>query len=361
MKRATVCAAMASILLAVASCSGYTGQKDYKKFSYDFTGTFDTLITVTGYASDAGEFDCFAKRVEAEMRSLSKIFDRYKSYDNINNIKTINENAGLKPVLVDREIINAVKLGKSWYQKSGGTVNIAMGPVLSIWHEYRERYAGDPENAVLPPAEELTAAAEKCDISKVIVDERESTVFLQEAGMSLDLGCMAKGYATQIADDRELGGAVKSYLINSGGNVIARGKPLDGVRQKWGIGIQNPDGNALIPDDEPLDVVFVNDCALVTSGDYQRYYVVNGYRYSHIIDPATNMPAASYRSVTVIGEKSGEADLLSTALFILPIEDGQRLAAKCGVDAVWVLDGGGIIATDGARARMKALGGATST
>jgi thiamine biosynthesis lipoprotein len=138
------------------------------------------------------------------------------------------------------------------------------------------------------------------------------------------------------------------------------GKPLDGKRERWGVGITDPDepgggiGSAAI-----LDTAYVADMAVTTAGDYQRYYTVNGVRYSHIIDPETRMPATRFRSVTVAAPDSGVADFLDTLLFILPYEDGQRLVESLqGVDALWVLPDGTLKATDGMRAMLSGMGGA---
>ena len=111
--------------------------------------------------------------------------------------------------------------------------------------------------------------------------------------------------------------------------------PQDGVRDRWGISIGNP----FMEDDpaaEPLDILFVRNCSVVTSGDYQRAYTVDGKRYHHIIDPDTRMPSVYFRSVTVVCRDSALADALSTALFLLPLEEGRNLAEKCGADVLWV-------------------------
>ena len=117
-------------------------------------------------------------------------------------------------------------------------------------------------------------------------------------------------------------------LISVGGNVCATGqKPGD---KDWVIGIQNPDGG------EYLHTVYVSSGSVVTSGDYQCTYWVDGNAYHHIIDPDTRMPGTLYRSVTVICPDSGLADALSTALFLLPLEQGMALAKSCGADAMWL-------------------------
>ena len=142
----------------------------YTKYSYEFLGSFDTVVQFIGYAKNQSEFEDMAKSGETRFMELHRLYDIYNDYDGINNIKTINDNAGVEPVRVCQEIIDLLEFSKAWHDKTGGTVNIAMGPVLSIWHEYREHGLNDPDDASLPPMERLLEAQKFCDIQKVIVD-----------------------------------------------------------------------------------------------------------------------------------------------------------------------------------------------
>jgi len=353
------------LLFIWISCTGCTFQKrtTYKKYSYEFFGTFDTVITFIGYAENEQQFETLAKKGQARFEELHKLFDMYEDYEGINNIKTINDSAGKNPVKVSQEIIDLILFSKEWYDKTGGYVNIALGPVLAIWHDYRTEGKTDPASAKLPSMEELQKAKLKTDISKVEVDTVNSTVFLKEEGMRLDLGAVAKGYATEIVAKELSEEGFSSFVISSGGNVRAVGAPKDGVRKKWGIGIQDPDDNTIIPDKagETLDTVFVTDASVVTSGDYQRYYEVNGQRIHHIIDPTTLMPASHYRAVTIVTENSAVGDFLSTTAFILPYDQSRTLIESIeGVEALWIMPDGTIQATDNMKSMLKNLGGASS-
>lgn len=329
----------------------------YAKYTYEFYGAFDTVVQFIGYAESEREFDQYVKQAQKRLEELHKLYDKYNAYEGINNIRTINENAGVSPVVVPQEIIDLLVFSKDWYAKTNKTVNIALGPVLEIWHDYREEGKDDPEHAKIPPITELRKAAELADIEKVIVDKTNRTVFLAEKGMSLDVGAVAKGYAAEIAAREMQETGMKSCVISCGGNVRLIGQPLDGVRSKWGIGIQNPNGNALIPDDKPLETVYLKDTSLVSSGDYQRYYIVDGKVVHHLIDPETLMPADHYRAVTVMTRDSGAADALSTAVFLLPYEKSRALVENLeGVEALWVFADGKIEATQGMKDTMKSNG-----
>ena len=352
-----IAAAVALILLASAlvGCRGMSDK--YSKYSDSLFDVFNTLITVVAYTPSEKEFDSHFATMRERFRKLHQLYDIYNDYQGINNVKTINDHAGVQPVKVDREIIDLLLFAKDWYRRTGGKTNVAMGAVLRIWHDYREQGQNDPVSAELPPMEDLREAEKHTDIDKVIIDAENSTVYLADPEMSLDVGAVAKGYATEIVAREMAEAGLKSAVISSGGNIRAIGKPLDGVRERWGVGIQNPD-ESIVPDERNvLDVIFINDSSVASSGDYMRYYVVNGRVLHHIIDPATLMPADYYRAVTVMTAHAGVADFLSTTLFLLPYEQSRALAQSLdGVEAAWVMPDGEVKASDGMKAIMRSQG-----
>lgn len=357
---------LAVLLMVVIIFTGCVNEKrsqahDYNRYSYEFLGAFDTVIQFIGYTKTKEEFESYVKLGQSRFEELHKLYDKYNSYLGVNNINTINENAGVKPVEVGQELIDLILFSKEWYHKTGGAVNIALGPVLTIWHDYRDEAGSDPAQARIPPRQELEKASGFTDINKVVVDDEKNTVYLMEKEMSLDVGAVAKGFATEIIARELQAAGMKSVLISTGGNVRIIGKPLDGVRNKWGIGIQNPQGNVLIPDDKPLDTVFAVDTSIVTSGDYQRFYVVNGEIMHHLIDPNTLMPATHFRAVTVMIKDSGLADLMSSSVFLLPYEKSRALVENTeGLEALWVFPDGKIETTDGMKKSLQILGGASA-
>lgn len=357
-KRLSVLWLIFILLLTACSPSGTTAT--YSKYEYEFLGVFDTVIQVIGYAKSSEDFETLAKAAETRFFELHKLYDIYENYEGIHNIKTINDNAGIKPVAVRQEIIDLILFSKDWYQKTGGVTNIAMGPVLNLWHLYREAGLNNPEQAEIPPMKDLQVAKQYTDIEKVIVDKEKKTVYLSDAKMHLDVGAVAKGFATEIVTVELAAKGYTSFIISSGGNVKVVGQPLDGMRKKWGITIQDPRGSVFDPNDV-VDTVYINSGSVVTSGDYQRYYTVSGKKYHHLIDPATLMPAWHYLSVSIVTEDSGLADLMSTSLFLLPYEESRKLCESIeGVEALWIMPDGTLQATEGMKAHLKILGGATN-
>ena len=342
-------------LLGIVIAVRLYGTRGYEKYTDSFFDTFDTVVVVVAYNRSQEEFDAYFDKIHRRFQDLHKRYDIYHEYPGLNNLKTINDHAGVKPVKVDKEIIDLILLGKQLYSQTAGKTNIAMGAVLRIWHEYREAGRNNAEAAQLPPMEQLRAASEYTDIDKVIVDEANSTVYLADSEMSLEVGALAKGYAAELVIQEMAAQGLKSAMISAGGNIRAIGKPLDGIRERWGVGIQDPQ-QSIFSEDGLLDVVFINDGAVVSSGDYQRYYVVDGKRYHHIIDPATLMPAEYYHSVTVVAEGSGAADYMSTELFLLPWPESRALAEELGVEALWVMLDGTTQTTEGMREILRSQG-----
>lgn len=288
---------------------------------------FDTVSIISDYSKGSkASFTRATEEFEKRLEYFHKLFDIYNEYDGMNNIATINRLAGKEAVTVDYEIINLIEFSIKMQDATNGNVNIAMGSVLSIWHKYRE--AG----VTIPTSEELASAAEHTDISKIVIDKENSTVYLSDPQMSLDVGAIAKGYAAEVIARNLEGLGYTSYVLDIGGNLRAIGTKPDG--SSWRTGVQNPNPYSPEPYVYYLDVA---DTSVVTSGDYQRYYTVDGKRYHHIINKDTLMPAEHFSSVTVLTKDSGVADALSTALFNMDHASGVAMLSKFDdVSVVWV-------------------------
>ena len=320
MKR--LAAALLTLSLLLGGCAVKPAAP--KQYTATFLNLFDTVTTVIGPGETEEAFQEKAQKIHDDLLYYHRLFDIYQEYEGINNLKTINERAGASPVTVDKAIIELLLDCKSYYELTGGKVNAAMGSVLALWHDARTRGLSDPRTAKLPDSDKLTAAAEHINIDAVIIDEKASTVYFSDPELQLDVGAIAKGWATQrVAENAPTG-----LLISVGGNVCATG-PKNGD-DNWIIGIQNPEGEG------NLHTLYLNKGTVVTSGDYQRTYWVEGKQYHHIIDPDTQMPSTYWRSVSVVCDDSALADALSTALFLLPLEEGEALAERCGVQVLWV-------------------------
>lgn len=340
MKR--VCAAVVLCALLCGCAAAPAGEEGgQKRYEASFLTLFDTVTTMVGYAGSQETFTAQAQQIHDELLEYHQLYDIYNDYDGMNNLKTVNDNAGIAPVEVDARILDMLEFSRELYEETGGRVNVAMGGVLSLWHDAREAGIEDPANAYLPDQDALEEAARHADWSNVVIDEEAGTVYLADPDMSLDVGAIAKGYAVE----RVCETAPAGMLISVGGNVRATGPKPDG--SPWVVGIENPDGGDF------LHTLYVEDSSVVTSGDYQRYYLVDGQRYHHIIDPDTLYPATRWRSVSILCADSGIADGLSTALFTLSQEDGQKLLDAFDAEALWMTRDGELLYSPGFQAMVR--------
>ncbi len=339
---------VAAILTIFSILTGCTKQPELYRYSADFLELFNTVSRIVGYAKSEEEFKEQSDFIYNRLEFYHQQFDFFKSYDGINNIKTINDNAGKSPVEVDESIIDLLELSIWAYEETDGAVNVAMGSVLNLWHQQREEYQYDAQSAVVPSKEELEEAAKHIDIRNIIIDRSSQTVYLADPEMRLDVGAIAKGYAVQKVSEEAREFGINSMILSIGGNVVTIGtKPGN---EKWSVGIQNPDWNSK---EDITPSLKLADLSLVSSGDYERYFVADGISYGHIIDPATLMPPTHYKQVSVVASDSGIGDILSTALFILDIEDGKKLLQKHHAEAMWVMRDGSVVYSDSFREYEK--------
>jgi thiamine biosynthesis lipoprotein len=209
-----------------------------------------------------------------------------------------------------------------------------------------------PEPAV-PPAAEIDRRARLVGYRRVELDEAAGTVRLPEPGMMIGLGGIAKGYALAEAAEVLRGRGLEDFLLVSGGQVYAAGRRSGvGEDRPWRVGVRDPRGG---PEDF-FALLELADASASTSGDYERYFVADGVRYHHILDPRTGRPARGLRSATVVSADAVLADALSTGIFVMGPEAGLALAARLpGVEAVLVDGDGGVLVTSGLEDRLEVL------
>ena len=336
MKRRAAALALAALLLG--GCAARTApERELRRYQASFLTLFDTVTTVVGFAGTEEDFRRTAQDLHDGLLEYHRLFDVYHEYEGMNNLKTVNDGAGGAPVEVDRRIIDLLLFCRELEELTDGRVDVTMGSVLELWHQARTEGVDDPEHAALPDAGALEAAAEHTGFALLEIDEAASTVRLTDPEARLDVGAVAKGWAVE----QVCAAAPEGLLVSVGGNVRATGPKPSG--EPWVVGVQEPDGEK----EDYLHTLNIDRQAVVSSGDYQRYYTVDGTRYHHIIDPDTLYPGTRWRAVTVVCGDSGLADGLSTALFLLPREEGEALAERCGAQAMWVAPDGGLFYTDG--------------
>ena len=324
------------LILPMLLCGCTGAGEEQKQYTATFLTVFDTVTTIVGRDVSEEAFSQKAQAVHDELLVYHQLFDIYNEYEGLNNLKTVNDHPG-EAIEVDQAVIDLLLDCKAYYELTVGRVNAAMGSVLYLWHEAREDGLDDIANAYLPDGEALREAAAHANWDNVVIDAENRAVTITDPALRLDVGAIAKGWSVQRVAET----APEGLLISVGGNVCATG-PKDASGTPWVVGVQNPDGG-----ENYLHTLYLTRGSMVTSGDYQRAYMVDGEIYHHIIDPDTLYPGKLWRAVTVVCPDSGLADALSTALFLLPQDAGQALLDKCESYAMWVDADGEIFYSEG--------------
>jgi thiamine biosynthesis lipoprotein len=284
----------------------------------------DTIINITVYASGEKEAQAALTDAFAEFERIHRVATRYGGAEAAatSEVERINAAAGRAAVTVGPEI-SAMLTRVQFYAEAGeNTFRAGVGPLVDLWGIGTERVK-------VPAAAEIAAVLPLLAPEKIVFSPATGSVMLQEEGMSLDLGGVAKGYATDLAATALRAHGVRHALINAGGNVYALGSKPDGT--PWRVGIRDPRR-----DGEIIGVVEAVDEAVVSSGDYERYFEENGVRYHHIFDPRTGYPAGAAQQSTIVAPRSLDADILSTITFILGAEKSAALMEKYGCTDVFV-------------------------
>ncbi|NMA87045.1 MAG: FAD:protein FMN transferase [Tissierellia bacterium] len=271
----------------------------------------DTVITLKIYDNKD------EKAMEQAIDRLKEIEDRMSATIDSSDVALINNNAGIKPVKVNEDTYYVIEKAKYFAEISNGAYEPTIGPLVELWDITG---TDEKERESIPTEEEIKEKMALVDYNDLILVE-DNMVYLNRKGMKIDLGGIVKGYAADEVKRIFLENDVNSAIIDLGGNIYALGEKPDG--EAWKIGIQDPStvtGNY-------VGILSIKDSSIVTSGDYERFFVHKGERYHHIIDVKTGYPSKNEVSgISVISDKSIDGDALSTALFVMGVEEGSKLA-----------------------------------
>ena len=348
---------IALLFSLLASCK----PKVRMKFSFDYFDSFDTLVKATGYFFTQEEADKFDKKLAERLKYYDNLFDCHKEHEGVNNVYTINKMAGKEKVKVDAALLNLISQSKTLGLKYDSRVNIAFGAVIELWEKsMTEALENDELKAATPDIEVLKERAKYASLNNIIIDKEESTIYITDEKTKINLGSVAKGYAVELICNELKDEGYDSVVISAGGNVKTIGHPNGETKRKWTVGVENPYSASEMKegDSEIYDILYTMDKAIVTSGDYQRYfYGLDNVKYNHIIDTRTLSSARNFRAVTVITKDSGIADFLSTLLFTLTYEEGAEVIKDFpDTEALWINFDNTEFYTDGLKHYSKSLG-----
>jgi FAD:protein FMN transferase len=300
--------------------------------------TFSALGTKNRiFVDEGGKESALQKAVER----ITEIENRMSAFVPDSDLSLLRNRAGNGWQRVHFDTFHLIRKGLEFGALSGGAFDITVRPLVELWGINRKQ-------DFVPDESEIEKALALVNYREVHMEPDLSSICLERSGQALDLGGIAKGYAADEVKRILLENRIRSALINLGGNVVAVGDRADG--SPWRIGIQNP----LAPTGEILGSLSVSDQTVVTSGCNERFFLRNGIRYHHLLDPRTGRPAQnSLLSVTVVSPSSLNADALTTALFILGQKSSEKLLKEVGAQAVFCTNDQKVTVTKGMKGNFQ--------
>jgi len=296
----------------------------------------DTQVTVTVVSASG---DSAEKAIDAAFSEIEKIASLTNFYAVDSEISRINKNAGMAATKVSPEVLELLGKALSVSEMTAGAFDITIGAVTGLYDFHKK---------VRPEDSTLLENISLVNFRDVRIDRSASTIFLKKKGMIIDAGGIAKGYAADKAVGILKKQGIASGLVAIAGDIKAFGRKPDGI--PWQIGVRNPRGTD--QDDDIMATLPLSDMAISTSGDYERFFLVGGVRYHHLLDPKTGFPASGCRSVTVIANEAAFADSFATAVFVLGPEKGVKVLDAAGFDGLIIDSDGKMHFTAGMREKV---------
>ncbi len=332
MKAAKITLFILSLSLLFPSCARQK-ERMYKKSSI----IMDTLVSITVVSDSPEKAESAMEAAFSEIRLLDELLSFWTEDS---EIAGINREAGKSPVKVSPKTLDVIEDSMYVSEKTGGAFDPTIGPVIRLW---------DFKNRKTPEEDALKSALARVNYRMLKLDRDNSTVYLADEKMSFDTGGIAKGYAADMAVMVLKNMLVRAGLVAVAGDIRAFGRKPDG--KGWAVGIRNPrpEGGG----DDLLATIELKDEAISTSGDYERFFIKDGKRYHHLLDPATGYPAKGCVSVTVIAGRATRADGFSTGVFVMGPEKGMGLFNELGLEGIIIDSEGNARTTEGIKSRVK--------
>jgi thiamine biosynthesis lipoprotein len=324
MKRFFEHAFMLTIAIVLGSCRARAAEPHLVRASFDAMGTEVSFAVFT--VDDVGAQKAIGDAI-SEVRRLEALMTTWRDDSEVSRI---NQNAGIKPVPVSPETIEVIDAAEKSSQLSGGAFDISFYALKGLWHFDEDR------EAKLPPLAEIKKRLPLIDYRKIKVDHDKRTVLLEKKGMAINLGGIAKGYAVDRAVAVLKRAGFANAIVQAGGDLMCAGSKAG---QPWTSGIRDPRGAR----GEVFAVMRLTDHAFSTAGDYERFFIIDGKRYHHILDPRTGFPATQSRSVTIYAPNATIADGIDDAIFILGWKKGFEMIDKLDDVGAVVVDNEGAV------------------
>jgi len=318
------------MMLLLCGCNNSTQSISRQTFA------MDTFMTIEVWGDNAEQA---SEDALAEIERIDKLWDIGSSDSEISQLNS-NSDAS-----VSDDTIEVIGRAATLYEETNGSIDITVYPLMELWGFTSQNYK-------VPDCKDINACLSHIGMSNISIDKESNTVKLSN-GAKLDFGCVAKGYTSDTIKNILLKDGINSALLNLGGNIYAIGSKING--QDWVIGIENPDAD-IFSGSNYIGAVSLSDKALVTSGDYKRFFIEDGQKYHHIMNPQTGYPADSgLISVSIVSSDGTLADALSTALFVMGKEKALAYWSEHSnsFDAILVEKDGTITVTEGLKDTFK--------
>jgi len=302
------------LIIVLSGCSS-NRERMFKKSEI----LMDTIVSITVVSESKEKAEAAIDKTFKEIKKLERLLNFYSEES---EIAEINKNSGIRPVKVSPETYEVVDISRTISEKTGGAFDITIGPISGLYDFVRKKR---------PSLQEIHALIPLVGYKKMVLNLEEKTVYLKKKGMKIDPGGIVKGYAADRAVEILKKEGIKAALVAIAGDIRCFGTKPDGG--DWIVGIQNPRPGK---GGDVFATIRLKDMAISTSGDYQRYFIEDGKRYHHILDPATGLPASGLISVSVVGPLATYTDSLATAVFVKGLTEGRGLAERMGYHIVAV-------------------------
>lgn len=339
-------AALLLTVVSVVACDAGIGMPLAPHLIGRTHATMGADVRVTVWTADEPAAEIAIAAVFAEFDRLDALLSVWKPGS---DVIRINAAAGRRPVPVSRETRDVLRLAHEMSEWTAGKFDVTFGALADVW-----KFDHDQDNRVPTPAE-IAARLPLVDYRAVVIDEPAGTVFVSRPGMRVHLGGIGKGYAVDRAVALLRARGLGDFMVQAGGDLFVAGQPGDGP---WRLGINDPRAAP----NEPFATIELRDRTFSTSGDYERFFIQNGTRYHHILDPATGEPARASVSVTIVAETATLAEGLTKGVFILGPEAGMALVERLpNVDAVIVTATNQVLISTGLQGKVNVLHPPTDT
>jgi len=317
----------------------WLGQSQRKRLFKETRTSLYTLVSITAVTQSEDQARTAISEAYGELERLGRLLNFYADDS---ELTAINRNAGIKPVRVSPDTLEIIQAAIYAGEQTEGGFDVTVGPIVKLW---------DFNEETLPDAASIAEQLPFVGYRNIVVDAAASTVFLRKAGVQMDLGGIIKGFAADKAIAVLKKNGIEGGIVAVAGDIRVFGRQPDG--RPWRVGVQNPRQKS--EDDVLLASLNLEDKGISTSGDYQRYFIRDGVRYHHLLNPKTGFPENLCQSVTIIAPAATLTDPFATGIFVMGPKKGLAVLDRLGIGGIIVDQNGTVLMTKGLESQVQLI------